>query len=202
MKQATDPVLNLYQGLMEEVKVRISSIDKATLGLLFTLPPQTVREFGFLQLRLCCERIALSCLVVHGDISASTKLRGDYQADKIISELEKINPASFPAAITATKRDGIWRIEPKDGYMKKAEFIELYRECGSYLHKGSLKNLIKMQHPKQISYPEITKRAQSIMDLLNIHMIYEPKSGKAIICQFSPANQSACVVVRADRGSC
>lgn len=68
----TDPKLeaaSLYADLMNEVKVRIAAIDAGTGGLLGALPAPIVQEHCYLQLRMCCELIALGCLVAHGDIT-------------------------------------------------------------------------------------------------------------------------------------
>jgi len=45
------------------------------------------------------------------------------------------------------------------------------------LHRGNLRKLLKGQFPKQINYPEITAKAQNIVNLLNNHALVM-KSGE------------------------
>ena len=79
---------DLYAGMMEEIKLRISSIEYATSGLLH-FHPVIIREFAYLQLRMICELIALGCLVAHGDVPAtkSKMLSKVWQADEILKRL-------------------------------------------------------------------------------------------------------------------
>eukprot|EP01035_Chromulina_nebulosa_P014466 gene14466-19143_t len=87
----------IYADLMTEVKIRTSWIEYASQGRT-GMDGQMVREFGFLQLRMICELIALACLVAHGDIAATktTKLQSAFAANDIIKSLEKLNPSAFP----------------------------------------------------------------------------------------------------------
>jgi hypothetical protein len=62
--------MNLYGGIMEEVKIRLNCIAMAAAGAT-GLPHPLARELCFLQLRMICELIALGCLVAHGDIEAT-----------------------------------------------------------------------------------------------------------------------------------
>ena len=61
---------NLYAGLLEEAKGRIFSID-SVIGGRAGIPDPLAREYGYLQLRMLCEVIALCCLAAHGDLSAA-----------------------------------------------------------------------------------------------------------------------------------
>lgn len=199
MTEKPDDVLDLYQRLMEEIKVRINSVDQGTLGLLYSLPPTIVREFCFLQLRLCCELIALSCLVAHGDLSEATRLRGDYQADKIMSGLDKLNQDFFPKPCEIIDMKSHKHLEFINKEITKEDFLQLYRECSGYLHKGSLKNLLKARFPRQLKYRDITARAQKLLDLLAVHSIMDAKSQTFIVCILNPGPGSLSFVARGER---
>ena len=84
--------LNLYRGIMVEIRVRIAAIDSGTGNYLLTIPPQIVREHCYLQLRMICELIAFGCLVANGEIKEvqQPKLQKQWTADKIMEELERL----------------------------------------------------------------------------------------------------------------
>ena len=83
-------IATLYADLMEEAKARIAAIDTAINKTTALLPPTFIQEFCFLQLRMLCELIALGCLVAHGDIAETSKLKAEWSADDIIKALKKI----------------------------------------------------------------------------------------------------------------
>ncbi len=94
---------------------------------------------------MVCELIALACLVAHGDLTKSNRLTKTYQADRIVSELEKLHADFFPKPYTMTATispAGLHLDAVKSGFITKAEFLKLHHEwCGAILHRGSLKNL-------------------------------------------------------------
>lgn len=170
-------VSTLYANLLDEVKVRIDCVDKAVHGRT-SMPGPLVREFCYLQLRILCELIALSCLVAHGDIAAkySKRLGKEWSADKIIGELTKLHPNFYPQAMRQTIRisGGGWEEEAiHPSPLPKTELLELYGKCHPYLHRGNVKKLLNSETPIEIhtNLPEIIKWAQKINDLLSHHFI-------------------------------
>jgi hypothetical protein len=91
---------NLYTALMEEIKVRIAFAELAITGRLF-IHSQLVRETAYLQLRLICELIAMSCLVAHGDIKSTQEKRftKEYDVGKIVDGLEALHADFYPHPI-------------------------------------------------------------------------------------------------------
>lgn len=176
---------------MDEVKVRIGSINSAALGRL-PLPTPLVREFCYLQLRMLCELIALSCLVAHGDITflQPHKLGKSYSADDILDRLSKLREHFYPSPITQnivqTKPGG-----PKHFHLEgvnpsplpKEQLLVLYGKTHKFLHRGSLKKLLTSDTPIDITInmPEIISWAQKINDLLSCHVI-AISADKVILC--------------------
>jgi len=76
----------LYANLLEEIKLRIATIDHCTLGFSGLAVP-FVKDFCYLQIRMICELVALGCLVAHGDIkqTSSENMQRAWSADKIMS---------------------------------------------------------------------------------------------------------------------
>ena len=102
LPERQNQTLTLYANLMEEVKVRIDALNQILSGQV-NLPPQIVRESCFLQLRMLCELIALSALAAHEDIEATTKLKKEYAAPKIIEHLELLHPSFYPYPVKQIK---------------------------------------------------------------------------------------------------
>jgi hypothetical protein len=175
--------LDLYAGLMEEVKVRLSSIDIAIAGRMGLAGPM-VREFCFLQLRMLCELIALGCLTAHGDILAGTKLRKEYAADKIVDQLEKLHPHFYPRACTQSTKSptGFDAVIMTDGFLTKPDLLKLYGKCGDALHRGSLKKLLSLETPTQIHFSDIVSWRQRITTLLNYHAIFLLDNKHMVLC--------------------
>lgn len=167
--------LDVYAGLMEEIKVRISAIQALSTGSTGLIVP-LARESCFLQLRMICELMALGCLVAHGDLSVKkTALHTKYQADFIMNELLKIHNDFYPHPVTVTTMpDKSAHLEDiKDGYLTRSELTKLYAQCGGNLHKGSFKRLLSEHKPDQgkQDFAEIVNWTNKIIRLLNNHRI-------------------------------
>jgi hypothetical protein len=154
--QKQKDAINLYANLMEEVKVRVESINKSLMGSL-AVPAPILREFCFLQLRMICELIALGCLVAHGDIEAATKLKGDYAADKIINELKKLHPDFYPKPVKKENdyKNSCHVTDITIGFLTRDELVTLTRKCGMVLHRGALKELLSSKNTVQYDFSDI-----------------------------------------------
>jgi hypothetical protein len=169
-----DDALNLYAHVMTEIKVRFEWIEYVANGR-SGLPGPLAREFGYLQLRMVCELIALGCLTAHGDIEATkaSKFQRESSANDILNGLENLHPNFYPTALKTPTRDGMnihFERLPAGSYMTKAELLKLYGErCGNALHRGNLRHLMTPRPPVQKHFPEIMEPAQRIANLLSIH---------------------------------
>lgn len=180
--------MDLYGAIMGEVKFRIEAVNHTLLGGTGLLSP-FANEFCFLQLRMLCELIALSCLVAHGDIkeTKSLKFKKAWQADDIIKMLENLHPDFYPIPIAdAGKKDGVRAFDQRrDPYLTKEDILTLYAKCGQVLHRGTLKKLISKTPPVQVHFPDILAWLQKISALLSAHRILLFSGGEMILCQLS-----------------
>jgi hypothetical protein len=163
----------LYAAIMEEVKVRAASVNAITNGP-NGLPSPLVREYSYLQLRMMCELVALSCLVAHGDIEATkaASFQKAYKADEILKRLEALHPNFYPVPRKPVFGDRSVHLADYDAdFLTKSELITFYGKCGDVLHKGSLKRLLSPKSATQNSYPEINKWGQKMLNLLSAHTI-------------------------------
>jgi hypothetical protein len=158
--------LDAYSGLMGEAKYRLQAMDTALIGIT-GLPRGAIVEFGFLQLRLLCELIAVGCLTAHGDLQTG-KLKKAYEADKIIKGLERQRPEFYP--LGATRTGDLIELR-RDGFLTKEELLRLYWRCGMLLHRGSYEALPTRIFSKEL-VEEVSTWKQKIEDLLSCHAIF------------------------------
>jgi hypothetical protein len=164
--------LETYQALMIEAKARAHSINLLTNDQR-GIPSPLVREYGFLQVRMLCEIIALGCLVAHGDLVkiAPRKLTKAYQPGEIIAVLERLHDDFFPVPIHPQKTLTGWHMaEPKGGpYLTKSEIGKLWTQCGGILHRGDLKTVLRRRNPIQNDFTDLGVASQKILNLLSKH---------------------------------
>ena len=174
--------VDLYSALMDEFKGRLSCINHASQGRT-GFPPLVNREFIYLQVRMICEVVALSCLVAHGDISVLQphKLGRSYSADDILERMSRLRAHFFPIPITREwlnpgaplhkRHYQITAVDPSP--LAKADLLALYGDTHRYLHRGSLKTLLaaSASPAKPVDVSDLLQRAQKISDLLSHHLI-------------------------------
>jgi hypothetical protein len=156
------------------IKMRLDSIQTTLLGK-NPFPAFIAFEHCYLQLRMICECIALACLSVHGDIPAtqSKRLTKEYAADDILRELEKLHPRFYPVPAFIKELDverKLFSTKPTNiaDFLTKSALLALYWECGSVLHRGTLR---KMRDGATDDWNKVTKYTRQIIDLLDQHLI-------------------------------
>lgn len=195
-----------YAALIQEVSDRLEAmnhvlLDKSGLG------QELVKELCYLQLRMCCEVIALACLVAHGDIPATqtSALNREWAADQIIKRLTELRPDFYPRAVRKQQQGpGHWHMADFEGdYLTKDDLISLIRKCGVHLHRGSLKSLSKTRPSHQDTVADIVKWGNKISFLLHEHVIVF-EWGEVFYCMLKSADHAGKVMLwsagAADRG--
>lgn len=179
--------MDLYQAMMEEMKLRIDAIEFAASGLL-QFHPVINQEFAYLQLRMMCELIALGCLLAHGDIAATHTLRKTWSADEIIKRLGELHPDFYPHPVEQIVHPDHMELRQIDtGFLTKEELMALNGQCGSLLHRGSITKLrAGPLSPRQIS--EITSWVSKIRCLLKCHRIGLLGGTTHFVCLMSAQN--------------
>ena len=175
--QPTHPgeILNLYVKFMEEIKRRIDTIQRVVGGQ-FPLPGMVAFELCYLQLRKICEVFALACLAAHGEISETRTghLSNTYDADEIIKRLTRLHPEFYPVPGRQQIDPGTEKVSEvvrvASCYLTKDELLRLYGECGNYLHRGTLRQLLSNWEPAP-DFTRIQSAVQQIIALLNHHQI-------------------------------
>lgn len=165
----------LYAELMEEIKRRVDVIRSVASGRI-AMPQMAAFEFCYLQLRKVCEVFALACLCAHGDIPQvrSGLLQKEYSADQIIKRLGRLHPKFYPVPTrqvldTATGRP-TKVVSVDSGFLTRKDLLVLYGECGNYLQRGSIRQLLTSWQPN-LDFKKIQAWVMKIVELLNHHQI-------------------------------
>ena len=164
--------MEFYCELMSEIKIREHGISLLTKpGNM--LVAQVVYESCYLQLRMMCELIAISCLVVHGDIPATKtkKMKKTWQADQIMARLSELYADFYPKPVEAERADKFKITAVKADYLSKPDLIILYGKCGDRLHRGTIKDVRHRITPQNVSFEKIGQWRNKIVHLLQHHWI-------------------------------
>jgi hypothetical protein len=151
---ATDhPNASLYCDLMEYIKWRVEAVTK-TLSLVrakkYYLHNRVAAEFCVLQLRMCCELLAIGCLVIHTDVPQAAALKKEWNAEKIMKKVAALKPKFFPRAVRDHRAsDGMIEHVDVQGALTQDELIKSYNQFGGWLHTGTLDSYV---HPDQKIY--------------------------------------------------
>jgi hypothetical protein len=115
-------------------------------------------------------------LAAHGDIPEvrSKILQKTYNADQIMKKLSCIHPQFYPVPgeqrVDLVTQKPIEVMPITSEFLTKEELLKLYGECGDYLHRGSIKQLLKKWEPT-LDFKKIALWNSKIVALLNHHQI-------------------------------
>lgn len=129
-----------YISCMEEIKRRISVISDFITRKRTTGYVMTDVEFMYLQFRKVFELIALSSLSANREKyeEISDKFHKEWNAEKIIEQLEGINPDFYPTPTKQVAYDKEGKFKKVEliekGFLTKEEFPEVLDKCGNFLH--------------------------------------------------------------------
>ncbi len=181
---------------MQEIKERLMNVLYGLQGHLEVLTPVIRQEFYCIQLRMCCEALALACLVAHGDLNTPKKMKKLWNASDLMNALLKLNPTFFPEPILVEKRESkIHHFTPnvERDFLDKKRFIRLYHSLGKDLHRGTLESM----HLKtsMVDFEKIDNDVKLMCWLLETHKISLPDSKMHIVCQWGGKDQKPNVAI-------
>lgn len=158
---------------MDEIKRRRSVIDNVLRGHL-AVPKIVGVEICYLQLRFICELVALACLTAHGDVpgAKAKRLIKAYHPDAILKSLEALHASFYPVPgrqVHDASGKVVEVVNVDEPYLTKRDLLDLYGECGNFLHRGSLENVIKGKRIPALN--SLVPWVEKIRVLLNHHQI-------------------------------
>jgi len=186
--------IHKYIALMDQIKKRTNVVDQIMQGKTHSVYKATTTETLYLQYRKIIELIAMGSLVANKDeFSKTHKKFGKYwNAEKIIKDIENINPNFYPVPISqVTSNDPTIKSRfekiPEANYLGKKDFIKLYKLCGVILHSEN-------PYGRKINFEEYAKTAKSwqykIRNLLNAHQIRLINDSNLYIIQMGAPDKS------------
>lgn len=193
-KPAIEDNLHMYRSFMEEIKLRMATIDRYLKrvsdekggGDTFTDV-----ESAILQVRYICELVALATVAAHGLVGITNRIRDEWNAEKIFKLLEGMNKNSFPRAIRPSPHIKN-NFELQKGEMDLAELKQLYNSCGENLHRGAMKHFFK--EARRGYDPEgLVKSMNRVKALLNMHVVMILDQGIIIYVTMKDENNGVAV---------
>lgn len=174
-----DKAVEAYLPLMHEFAIRADLVAKACDGRLGLTAP-FAREFSYLQFRRMCELLALGCLYLHGDlpIAQQKALTKEWHAEKLMRLLHKHHPFAYPQPVERTKTEQGWHIQAnsKPDALTYGEFLQLYAECGSVLHRGTIRTVHATSFCSTADYEKVVTWQRKLVTLMNEHLIPRAKT--------------------------
>lgn len=177
--------LGLYHDCLYEIKRRLDVIADHLGGKTKEKYRIIEAEVVSLQFRKILEMTALMSLVANKEAYAeqNEKFARHYHAERIINDLERINPNFYPCPIMRIEQEGNFdRLENlTEGFLTKEEFVKVYEKCGAMMHAhnpfGDKKAGDKLLEECEALFPEWYSK---ICILLKHHRI-ELIGGKAMV---------------------
>jgi hypothetical protein len=184
-----ESVFPFYSHLMHEAKCRILEIEMMTDGRTkFLSPIMTPRECCYLQLRMLCEVIAISCIVAHENKPLGTGKLAELDKPKaIFRELARLNPNFYPQPVTLEilDRNGFRMQAIDNGSLTKDELQKLWSITGDWLHRGSAKRFLTLQPRANPDFSDILSWLDKIKRLLAVHRIARGDDQNYFACELS-----------------
>jgi len=170
----SEPDIQKYCDLMEEVKRRISVVDFFFTGGGHALyKPTTVESVG-LQIRKVLELIAFGSLAANKEIYSANyeKFATSWNARLLLRDLERINRDFYPKPVVEAPYPDprvLHQLKDREAdYLTKQEFEKAYEKCGAIMHAEN-------PYGSRINYDYYLERLPAwrtqIVNLLNNHQI-------------------------------
>jgi hypothetical protein len=205
MDKATEPDIQKYCDLMEEVKRRMAVIDFFLAGQGHAIYLPTTIESACLQLRKVLELVVFGSLIANKEAysNAYSDFASHCHGGKLLKSLERVNPDFYPKPVIESPVEvpGVLH-QLKDrnpDFLAKTDFEEVYGRCGVIMHSSN-----PFGHPINYDYykENLPRWRTEILNLLNNHQIKlvgeigfwlihmkENQDDKVHFYKFSPASK-------------
>jgi hypothetical protein len=161
----------IYADLMDEARIRIHAM-RDSIDARDSWAPRLLQEFLYLQLRTLCEGVALGCLVAHGDVKNRSTLKR-WKMPAVMKEIEKLNPDFYPRPVRIRFLPEALKMDDYSAQtLSKAELVKLWERSGSFVHRGSAKDLLAKQGSELVvNLDPVIQWGAKILNLLDQHVI-------------------------------
>lgn len=138
-REKADVIINA----MNEIRIRLRAIDTIQAA---TIPDLIQNESCHLQLRLCCECLAITILAVQADFATNKAFRDDYSPVNIFKALAAASPEFFPTpSKMLSMPDGSYHFDDvgSEHPITRSEVERVWELSGHHLHRASMKKYLK-----------------------------------------------------------
>lgn len=172
-----NPMLNFYCSCLQEVQLRLQLVRSVLDGTFSAKSELLDIEIVYLHLRKILEQLAFASICANKDKYSETysNFSTHWNADRMLRDLEKINPDFYPTPLVLsaiTPLQGVNRHFHFEflstGFLTKAEFVDLYNQCGALLHAENPFAIGKRSLPTHVS---MTGHVSKIQNLLTFHRV-------------------------------
>ena len=168
------PDIVAYANLMKEIKLRIEVLTFFLAGKGHALYQPSTVETCYLQIRKILELIAFGSLAANKNLYSRTyaNFASHWHAGRLLRDLEKVNPNFYPKPVfELPSSDPRAKFQLKDrvgDFLMKAEFEQLYDDCGAIMHARNPygQPLDYVAYQSKLPYWQ-----ERIMNLLNSHQV-------------------------------
>lgn len=177
----TEELPFLYADFMREIKRRLEAIRNAIERFRNAETGKESyldAEFCVLQLRMIIELMTLACLTAHNEVEdfRTKAFVKTWNAETLIKIMAKHTPSAFPTPIEVSEPDeaGVRNLtfKPLSAEIQD-HIVQIYRECGDFLHVGNLRSLVKNKG-RSIWINEVRENASLLVDILGQHVVILP----------------------------
>ena len=165
-----------YCNLMMEIRHRADAVSKLEPPCRELIPDFVRVESLILQVRKILELMALGSMVANESAykEAYEKFEQRSHADRILRDLERINPDFYPrpAKVSKSEQEGVDHhmelVEnPDASYLRKSDFPKIYKKCGGLLHAQNPFGSQRDYHYYESNIPVWMKKIEK---LLSVHV--------------------------------
>ena len=176
IKQAERLDIDQYCDLMEEVRLRVESINQ-----LMEMPGITIRtrvESVSLQLRMLLELIVFSSLVSNKDVwqRSRKELQGSQDMSKKLKELKRLHSRFYPVPVDHRERTSEDEpAEREEGFLSEDKLVKVYGRLGNILHADNPMGK-QTDHRYFIdTVPEWISQVQNLLECHKVHLYHHPE---------------------------
>lgn len=167
--------LDAYKSVLGEIKIRLYVLDEVLQRKVTPTPPGNI-DLIAIEIRFITELIALGTLTANLPLfeKLSRRFRRDSHPEKILRDIERINPGFYPIPVTLSEsEEGSLRMSRIEcGYLTKGDLLETWTKCSEILHArnpfGPEKSRMRKVYEFLSVVPVIKEK---IFYLLNCHII-------------------------------
>ncbi|MDR6904072.1 hypothetical protein [Rhizobium miluonense] len=164
--------LSLIKKRLLSIRQAVARLSVTSLSFDYIL----TLDYAFLDVRKVIEELMLLSLCAHefAQIELSNKMRREWNAERLMRYLERVNPRFFPDGIETveTEEEGIAGqfVTTSRPCLTKGEAADIYNFCGSVLHASNMPLQPDRVRHRYARLVEFAEKACGLLDTFEIDL--------------------------------